>query len=101
MRSFLFNFTKGAEESNAENLLVIHSADLAAKYEKSYQSHRQHSVEVEQKKASQVSRRSSSEISRTSSPLPWEGLRWGGFFWGKVASGQTLWGAGISLASLK
>ena len=27
-----FNFTKAAEESNAENLLVIHEAALAAKY---------------------------------------------------------------------
>jgi len=27
-----FNFTKSAEENNAENLLIIHDSDLAAKY---------------------------------------------------------------------
>jgi phosphatidylserine/phosphatidylglycerophosphate/cardiolipin synthase-like enzyme len=39
-----FNFTKAAEEENAENLLVIRSAEVAAKYEKNYQEHRGHSV---------------------------------------------------------
>ncbi len=39
-----FNFTKAAEESNAENLLVIRNPDLAAKYEKNYQEHLGHSV---------------------------------------------------------
>ena len=42
-----FNFTKGAEESNAENLLVIRNPDLAAKYEKNYQEHLGHSVKYE------------------------------------------------------
>ena len=42
-----FKFTKAAEESNAENLLVIRSADLAAKYEKNYQEHLAHSVKYE------------------------------------------------------
>jgi hypothetical protein len=46
-----FNFTKGAEESNAENLLVIRNADLAAKYEKNYQEHLGHSVKYEGKAA--------------------------------------------------
>jgi phosphatidylserine/phosphatidylglycerophosphate/cardiolipin synthase-like enzyme len=31
-----FNFTKAAEENNAENLLVIHDASLAGKYAKNW-----------------------------------------------------------------
>lgn len=42
-----FNFTKAAEESNAENLLVIRDSDLAAKYAKNWQEHLAHSVEYE------------------------------------------------------
>ncbi|MCY2927499.1 MAG: phospholipase D family protein, partial [Planctomycetota bacterium] len=38
-----FNFTKGAEEKNAENLLVIRSKDLAAKYLENWQVHAKHS----------------------------------------------------------
>ena len=38
-----FNFTKAAEENNAENLLVIHDAALAAKYEQNWQAHFRHS----------------------------------------------------------
>ena len=38
-----FNFTKAAEESNAENLLVIDDAELAAKYAQNWAVHRQHS----------------------------------------------------------
>lgn len=37
-----FNFTKAAEQSNAENLLVIHDAEMAAKYTANWQAHRQH-----------------------------------------------------------
>ena len=44
-----FNFTKAAEESNAENLLVVHDADLAAKYAKNWQEHLEHSVPYERK----------------------------------------------------
>ncbi len=40
-----FNFTKAAEEHNAENLLVIHDkAELYAAYEKNFQDHLGHSV---------------------------------------------------------
>ena len=39
-----FNFTKAAEESNAENLLVIDDVDLAQKYAKNWQEHLAHSV---------------------------------------------------------
>jgi phosphatidylserine/phosphatidylglycerophosphate/cardiolipin synthase-like enzyme len=39
-----FNFTKAAEESNAENLLIIEDVDLAAKYAKNWQEHLDHSV---------------------------------------------------------
>ncbi len=38
-----FNFTKAAEEHNAENLLVIRSADLAAKYADNWNVHADHS----------------------------------------------------------
>jgi phosphatidylserine/phosphatidylglycerophosphate/cardiolipin synthase-like enzyme len=38
-----FNFTKAAEESNAENLLVIHDPKLAQKYEANWQEHLEHS----------------------------------------------------------
>lgn len=37
-----FNFTKAAEERNAENLLVLKDRELAAKYVKNWQEHAQH-----------------------------------------------------------
>ena len=38
-----FNFTKAAEEKNAENLLVIRDRKLAEGYTKNWQEHAQHS----------------------------------------------------------
>ncbi|MGO8698346.1 MAG: phospholipase D family protein [Limisphaerales bacterium] len=38
-----FNFTKAAEEHNAENLLVIQDAPLAAKYAENWRKHLNHS----------------------------------------------------------
>ena len=38
-----FNFTKAAEVNNAENLLVIQDAELAAKYAQNWSIHRHHS----------------------------------------------------------
>ena len=38
-----FNFTKAAEENNAENLLVIHDKKLAERYIKNWQEHERHS----------------------------------------------------------
>jgi phosphatidylserine/phosphatidylglycerophosphate/cardiolipin synthase-like enzyme len=38
-----FNFTKAAEEQNAENLLIIRDAQLASMYIKNWQEHDQHS----------------------------------------------------------
>jgi phosphatidylserine/phosphatidylglycerophosphate/cardiolipin synthase-like enzyme len=38
-----FNLTKQAENANAENLLVLHDAELAAKYEANWRAHREHS----------------------------------------------------------
>jgi phosphatidylserine/phosphatidylglycerophosphate/cardiolipin synthase-like enzyme len=38
-----FNFTKAAEESNAENLLVIRDKRLAERYTKNWQEHERHS----------------------------------------------------------
>ncbi len=39
-----FNFTKAAQERNAENLLIIHSKELSALYAENWQEHRRHSV---------------------------------------------------------
>jgi phosphatidylserine/phosphatidylglycerophosphate/cardiolipin synthase-like enzyme len=38
-----FNFTKAAEEKNAENLLIITSKELAKIYLDNWQKHREHS----------------------------------------------------------
>jgi phosphatidylserine/phosphatidylglycerophosphate/cardiolipin synthase-like enzyme len=38
-----FNFTKAAEDDNAENLLVIQDPALAAKYAANWQAHLSHS----------------------------------------------------------
>ena len=37
-----FNFTKAGEESNAENLLIIKSPELAARYIANFQAHKAH-----------------------------------------------------------
>lgn len=37
-----FNFTKGAEHDNAENLLVIRSKELAAQYTRNWEAHAAH-----------------------------------------------------------
>ncbi len=39
-----FNFTKAAEDRNAENLLIIKNRDLAARYTENWNAHAQHSV---------------------------------------------------------
>lgn len=39
-----FNFSKAAEESNAENLLILNSRELADIYAKNYEEHKSHSV---------------------------------------------------------
>ena len=38
-----FNFTKAAEENNAENLLIIHDNKLADLYRKNWEDHSRHS----------------------------------------------------------
>jgi phosphatidylserine/phosphatidylglycerophosphate/cardiolipin synthase-like enzyme len=38
-----FNFTKAAQESNAENLLILRDPALAAQYAQNWEAHRQHS----------------------------------------------------------
>jgi phosphatidylserine/phosphatidylglycerophosphate/cardiolipin synthase-like enzyme len=42
-----FNFTRTAEERNTENLLVIPSKELTAKYLVNWQEHREHSTKYE------------------------------------------------------
>ena len=44
-----FNFTKAAEENNAENLLVLKDAKLAARYLENWQEHKAHSEAYEAK----------------------------------------------------
>ncbi|MCY2928486.1 MAG: hypothetical protein NTV86_03155 [Planctomycetota bacterium] len=43
MIAWSFNFTKAAEEKNAESLLVIRSKELAAKYLENWQFHAKNS----------------------------------------------------------
>jgi len=40
-----FNFSKAAEESNAENLLILKSKELATVYMRNFAEHREHSIE--------------------------------------------------------
>jgi len=42
-----FNFTKAAEEKNAENLLVIRSKELAKGYNENWERHKEHSTKYE------------------------------------------------------
>ena len=42
-----FNFTKGAESENAENLLVIQGKELAKAYTENWQAHLKHSAEYQ------------------------------------------------------
>jgi len=42
-----FNFTKAAEEKNAENLLIIRSGELARLYRENWMLHRNHSVDYQ------------------------------------------------------
>ena len=44
-----FNFTKAAEEKNAENLLIIKSKDLAKTYIDNWEQHREHSEDYQRK----------------------------------------------------
>jgi len=44
-----FNFTKAAEEKNAENLLVIDDPDIGAQYVENWMKHQAHSVPYEGK----------------------------------------------------
>ncbi len=39
-----FNFTKAAEESNAENILILRSPELASRYTQQFIEHRRHST---------------------------------------------------------
>jgi phosphatidylserine/phosphatidylglycerophosphate/cardiolipin synthase-like enzyme len=44
-----FNFTKAAEEKNAENLLIMKSKELAKIYTENWESHKKHSYKYEGK----------------------------------------------------
>jgi phosphatidylserine/phosphatidylglycerophosphate/cardiolipin synthase-like enzyme len=53
-----FNFTKAAEENNAENLLVIDDASLAKKYTENWQNHLGHSEPYTDEKGTMTELRS-------------------------------------------
>jgi phosphatidylserine/phosphatidylglycerophosphate/cardiolipin synthase-like enzyme len=38
-----FNFTRAAEEKNAENLLIVHDVELAKRYTENWKVHEGHS----------------------------------------------------------
>lgn len=46
-----FNFTAAAEKRNAENLLILHSRNLAREYLKDFQEHLEHAQRVEEVEA--------------------------------------------------
>jgi len=48
-----FNFTKAAEENNAENLLVIHDKKLAERYTENWKEHERHSEVYEGREVSE------------------------------------------------
>ncbi len=50
-----FNFTKAAEEHNAENLLVINDPVLAAEFTDNWQAHERHSTPYERQSVSRLS----------------------------------------------
>ena len=62
-----FNFTKAAEENNAENLLVIRSPELAAKYTANWKVHADHS-DPYQAKAGGLSGNALAESAKPAAP---------------------------------
>jgi len=44
-----FNFTKAAEEKNAENVLIIRNKDLAKAYLENWEKHKKHSERYERR----------------------------------------------------
>jgi len=44
-----FNFTKAAEEKNAENLLIMKNKELAGIYIKNWEKHKEHSEGYEER----------------------------------------------------
>jgi phosphatidylserine/phosphatidylglycerophosphate/cardiolipin synthase-like enzyme len=55
-----FNFTKAAEERNAENLLVLNDASLAKRYLENWRAHEAHSQAYSRDKSNDAPRRSKS-----------------------------------------
>ena len=52
-----FNFTKAAEQSNAENLLIIKSKDLAKTYIDNWEQHREHSEDYQRKQTASAKKK--------------------------------------------
>ena len=65
-----FNFTTAAEEHNAENLLVIRSPELAAKYTANWQAHAAHSDPYEAKDAGLLRNAPCRRRTAEAEPLP-------------------------------
>jgi TonB family protein len=82
-----FNFTKAAEESNAENLLVIRNKKLAERYIKNWEEHEKHSeVYVGRGEPKQV------RVApfRESSPLESKFNEYYNTLWGKIKERWTI-----------
>ncbi len=60
-----FNFTRAAEENNAENMLIIRSRELAYTYGATWQRHAEHSSPYQGRSATPVSNESSGRGSRS------------------------------------
>jgi phosphatidylserine/phosphatidylglycerophosphate/cardiolipin synthase-like enzyme len=52
-----FNFTKAAENNNAENLLIIKSKDLAKTYIDNWEQHREHSEDYQRKQTASAKKK--------------------------------------------
>lgn len=59
-----FNFTKAAEERNAENLLIIRDTELAERYTENWKAHQEHSEVYEGKSAASSSPRKTQKGTR-------------------------------------
>ena len=68
-----FNFTKAAEESNAENLLVIRDAELAGKYTANWDVHLKHSERYQGRLSTPAENRS--DASPAGSPAGYAGSK--------------------------
>jgi len=82
-----FNFTKAAEENNAENLLIIHDKKLAERYIKNWEEHERHSEVYEGRGEPKQVRIAPL---RESSPLESKLNEYYNTLWGKIKEQWTI-----------